>query len=87
MREEQRLTEEQLAERSQVPVEFVRNLETAQDLNPDSYYLIASLMVWAFLSRNSGNGWRTFCLFPKMNYPGMMMRTTVGRKNCERRNE
>ncbi len=39
MREEQRSTEEQLAERSQVPVEFVRNLETAQDFNPDSYYL------------------------------------------------
>jgi transcriptional regulator with XRE-family HTH domain len=39
MREEQGLTREQLAKRSHVPVKFVRNLEAANDLNPDAYFL------------------------------------------------
>ena len=39
MRKEQGLTPEQLAKRSHVPVKFVRNLEAANDLNPDAYFL------------------------------------------------
>ena len=39
MRNEQGLTPEQLAKRSHVPVKFVRNLEAANDLNPDAYLL------------------------------------------------
>lgn len=39
MREEQGWTPEQLAERSQIPVEFLRNLEAAKDFNPDPYFL------------------------------------------------
>jgi transcriptional regulator with XRE-family HTH domain len=39
MRKEQGLTPEQLAKRSHVPVKFVRNLEAANDLNPDTYFL------------------------------------------------
>ena len=39
MRKEQGLTPEQLAKRSHVPVNFVRNLEAASDLNPDTYFL------------------------------------------------
>jgi transcriptional regulator with XRE-family HTH domain len=39
MRKEQGLTPEQLAKRSHVPVKFVRNLEAASDLNPDTYFL------------------------------------------------
>jgi transcriptional regulator with XRE-family HTH domain len=39
LRKEQGLTPEQLAKRSHVPVKFVRNLEAANDLNPDAYFL------------------------------------------------
>ena len=39
MRKEQGFTPEQLAKRSHVPVKFVRNLEAANDLNPDAYFL------------------------------------------------
>jgi transcriptional regulator with XRE-family HTH domain len=39
MRKEQGLTLEQLAKRSHVPENFVRNLEDANDLNPDAYLL------------------------------------------------
>jgi transcriptional regulator with XRE-family HTH domain len=39
MRLEQGLTEDELADRSRVPAEFVRNLEGSKDLNPDGYYL------------------------------------------------
>jgi transcriptional regulator with XRE-family HTH domain len=39
MRKEQGLTLEQLAKRSHVPAKFVRNLEAANDLNPDFYFL------------------------------------------------
>ena len=39
MRKEQGLTPEQLAKHSHVPVKFVRNLEAANDLNPDAYFL------------------------------------------------
>ena len=39
MRKEQGFTPEQLAKRSHVPVKFVRNLEAANDSNPDAYFL------------------------------------------------
>jgi transcriptional regulator with XRE-family HTH domain len=39
MRENLGLTQEQLAARSRVPVEFVRSLEAAKDVNPDVYSL------------------------------------------------
>jgi ribosome-binding protein aMBF1 (putative translation factor) len=39
MREERGLTIEQLAKRSHIPVEFVRNLEAKEDLKPDAYFL------------------------------------------------
>ena len=39
LRNEQGLTPEQLAKCSHVPVKFVRNLEAANDLNPDAYFL------------------------------------------------
>jgi len=39
MRKERKMTPEQLAKRSHVPVKFVRNLEAANDLNPDAYFL------------------------------------------------
>jgi transcriptional regulator with XRE-family HTH domain len=39
MRKEQGLTLEQLAKRSHVPENFVRNLEDVNDLNPDAYLL------------------------------------------------
>jgi transcriptional regulator with XRE-family HTH domain len=87
MREEQRLTEEQLAERSQVPVEFVRNLETAQDLNPDSYYLYCLAHGLGVPFSKFWQRVENLLLIPEDELPGMMMRTTVGRKNCERRNE
>jgi transcriptional regulator with XRE-family HTH domain len=39
LRNEQGLTQEELARRSQVPVEFVRDLEAGKDPNPDFYFL------------------------------------------------
>jgi DNA-binding transcriptional regulator YiaG len=39
MREEQGLTQDELAARSRVPLDFVRNLEAAKDTNPDGYFL------------------------------------------------
>jgi transcriptional regulator with XRE-family HTH domain len=39
LRNEQGLTEEELAKRSQVPVEFVCDLEAGKDPNPDFYFL------------------------------------------------
>ena len=39
MREEQGLTQDELAARSRVPLDFVRNLEAAKDANPDGYFL------------------------------------------------
>ena len=39
LRNEQGLTQEELAKRSQVPLEFVRDLEAGKDPNPDFYFL------------------------------------------------
>ena len=39
LRNEQGLTQEDLAKRSQVPLEFVRDLEAGKDPNPDFYFL------------------------------------------------
>jgi len=39
LRSEQGLTQEELAKRSQVPVEFVCGLEAGKDPNPDFYFL------------------------------------------------
>ena len=39
LRNEQGLTQEELAKRSQVPREFVRDLEAGKDPNPDFYFL------------------------------------------------
>lgn len=39
LRNEQGLTQEELAKRSQVPLEFVCNLEAGKDPNPDFYFL------------------------------------------------
>lgn len=39
LRNEQGLTQEELAKRSQVPHEFVRDLEAGKDPNPDFYFL------------------------------------------------
>lgn len=39
LRNEQGLTQEELAKRSQVPLEFVRDLEAGKDSNPDFYFL------------------------------------------------
>ena len=39
LRDEQGLTQEQLAKHSQVPLEFLRDLEAGQDPNPDFYFL------------------------------------------------
>lgn len=39
LRNEQGLTQEELARRSQVPVEFVCDLEAGKDPNPDFYFL------------------------------------------------
>ena len=39
LRNEQGLTQEELAKRSQVPVEFVCDLEAGKDPNPDFYFL------------------------------------------------
>jgi transcriptional regulator with XRE-family HTH domain len=39
LRSEQGLTQEELAKRSQVPLEFVRDLEAGKDANPDFYFL------------------------------------------------
>jgi transcriptional regulator with XRE-family HTH domain len=39
LRNEQGLTQEELAKRSKVPFEFVRDLEEGKDPNPDFYFL------------------------------------------------
>ena len=39
LRNEQGLTQEELANRSRVPLEFVRDLEAGKDPNPDFYFL------------------------------------------------
>lgn len=39
LRNEQGLTQEELAKSSQVPLEFVRDLEAGKDSNPDFYFL------------------------------------------------
>jgi transcriptional regulator with XRE-family HTH domain len=39
LRNEQGLTQEELAKRSQVPLEFVCDLEAGKDPNPDFYFL------------------------------------------------
>ena len=39
LRNEQGMTQEELANRSQVPLEFVRDLEAGKDPNPDFYFL------------------------------------------------